>query len=207
MRPAPDEGQHCDVSMVDGLDQLGRACTRRNCSQPGDAPEPGNGMLTGRYPCYRIYPCADGFLAVGTLEPKFWHAFVEALGVPDGRASSASPRAQRRAHHRNRADGLANPDALPSGAMPSQGSTSASSRCLRCDETFEHPQVRSRGMRLDAGEGRPTAQVGFPIRLTGSPATFRAAPPDTVSTPTRCSSEAGYDAGEIASLRAAGAIR
>ena len=76
------EGQHCDVSMVDGL----ISWTAVHASQlfaTGVAPEPGNGILTGRYPCYRIYACADGFLAVGTLEPKFWHAFVEAIGVPE----------------------------------------------------------------------------------------------------------------------------
>ena len=40
-------------------------------------------MLTGRYPCYRIYACADGYLSVGALEPKFWREFVEVIGLPE----------------------------------------------------------------------------------------------------------------------------
>lgn len=40
-------------------------------------------VLDGRYPCYRVYRCADGEVAVGALEPKFWAALCDALGVPD----------------------------------------------------------------------------------------------------------------------------
>ena len=54
-------------------------------------------------------------------------------------------------------------------------------------ETFEHPQVISRGMRLDAGDGRPTAQTGFPIRLTDLPPVTAGRHRDTVNTLTRCS--------------------
>ncbi len=77
---------------------------------------------------------------------------------------------------------------------------------LDVGETFEHPQVRSRGMRLDAGDGRPTAQTGFPIRLTGSPAGFRRAAPGYGEHTEEVLIEAGYDPGALASLRAAGAI-
>ena len=39
--------------------------------------------LSGRYPCYRVYPAADGYLSVGALEPQFWAALVDALDRPD----------------------------------------------------------------------------------------------------------------------------
>jgi crotonobetainyl-CoA:carnitine CoA-transferase CaiB-like acyl-CoA transferase len=42
------------------------------------------GPLSGRYPCYGVYPAADGaFLAVGALEPPFWVAFCRAIGRED----------------------------------------------------------------------------------------------------------------------------
>lgn len=41
-------------------------------------------LLSGRSACYRTYRCADGVeVAVGALEPKFWLALVQLLGVPE----------------------------------------------------------------------------------------------------------------------------
>jgi alpha-methylacyl-CoA racemase len=73
-------------------------------------------------------------------------------------------------------------------------------------ETFEHPQVISRGMKLDAGSGRPTAQTGFPIRLMTSPATYRRPAPGYGEHTDEVLTEAGYDTDQLASLRGAGAI-
>ena len=40
--------------------------------------------LGGDLPAYNVYRCADGgWLALGTLEPKFWEAFVAAAGRPE----------------------------------------------------------------------------------------------------------------------------
>ena len=75
-------GQHCDVSMVDGLISWAGVHASQLFAT-GEAPAPATGMLTGRYPCYRIYACADGYLSVGALEPKFWRAFVEVIGLPE----------------------------------------------------------------------------------------------------------------------------
>ena len=45
-------------------------------------------LLSGRCPCYRTYACGDGAeIAVAAVEPKFWAALVEALGVPELAAS------------------------------------------------------------------------------------------------------------------------
>jgi alpha-methylacyl-CoA racemase len=172
----------------------------------GDAPAPGDGILTGRYPCYRLYRCADGFLAVGTLEPKFWRGFVEAIGVPgvadlgfaegdDGARTVAMVEQVLRTRTRAEwQEALAGLDVCVEPVLDMR-------------ETFEHPQVRSRGMRLEAGEGRPTDQVGFPIRLMGSPASFRSGAPGYGEHTDQVLAEAGYAGDEVASLRAAGAVR
>ncbi|PWB74194.1 MAG: carnitine dehydratase [Holophagae bacterium] len=45
-------------------------------------------LLSGRCPCYRTYACGDGAeIAVAAVEPKFWAALVEALGVSELAAS------------------------------------------------------------------------------------------------------------------------
>ena len=39
-------------------------------------------VLSGDLPCYRTYPCRDGqLLSVGCLEPKFWSALCDCLGL------------------------------------------------------------------------------------------------------------------------------
>src|SRR5260370_20934042 len=55
-------------------------------AQEGAGEEVGRGdqRLTGRYACYRVYACKDGgYYSVGALEPKFWTALCNAVGVPD----------------------------------------------------------------------------------------------------------------------------
>ena len=77
---------------------------------------------------------------------------------------------------------------------------------LDVGETFEHPQVRSRGMRLETGEGRPTAQTGFPIRLGATPAGYRRRAPGYGEHTDEVLAEAGFGTDHIATMRAAGAI-
>ena len=40
-------------------------------------------MLAGRVPCYGVYPAKDGFISVGSLEPKFWQGLCAALAMPE----------------------------------------------------------------------------------------------------------------------------
>jgi len=197
-------GQHCDVSMVDGLISWAGVHASQLFAS-GAAPRPGEGVLTGRHPCYRIYACADGYLAVGALEPKFWREFVEVIGLPELADSGLSEGEEARRtvavvesvlRTRTRAqweEALAGHDVCVEPV-------------LDLGETFEHPQVRSRGMRLEPGDGRPTAQTGFPIRLTGTPAGYRRAAPAYGEHTDEVLAEAGYDTEQLASLRTAGAI-
>lgn len=39
--------------------------------------------LTGRYPFYNVYKCADGSVALGAVEEKFWRRFVALIGRED----------------------------------------------------------------------------------------------------------------------------
>jgi len=79
-RAKTGHGQAVDVSMVDGVAWLLPVALGLHAAK-GATPSPGDGVLTGRYACYRLYQAADGrWIAVGALEPKFWQALCRALG-------------------------------------------------------------------------------------------------------------------------------
>ena len=82
-RSGPDRGggQVVDAAMVDGAPALfGLVQTMRARGQWQDRREAN--LLDGGAPFYRTYECADGrFVAVGALEPPFFAALCEGLGV------------------------------------------------------------------------------------------------------------------------------
>ncbi len=75
------EGSHCDVAMVDGM--LSWMSPHIAAAQAGAPAAPAAMTLNGAHPCYRVYRCADGWLTVGALEPKFWARLCELLGLDD----------------------------------------------------------------------------------------------------------------------------
>jgi len=79
-RAKTGRGQAVDVSMVDGVAWMLPVALGLHAAT-GVLPARGDGVLTGRYACYRVYEAADGrSVAVGALEPKFWQALCGALG-------------------------------------------------------------------------------------------------------------------------------
>ncbi|MBF8260465.1 MAG: cbiB, partial [Actinobacteria bacterium] len=82
-REKTGKGRRIDVSMTDGA--LSMLSLHAAAALAGEiVPERGNMMLTGMFPCYEVYRCADGgYVSVGPLEAWFWKGFVEALERPD----------------------------------------------------------------------------------------------------------------------------
>ncbi len=75
-------GRFVDASMTDGVAGLGLMLHAKQ-HLDGQPVPPGFDLLAGDRPCYRIWPCKDGALAVGALEPKFWMGLCAAIGRPD----------------------------------------------------------------------------------------------------------------------------
>ena len=81
-RERTGEGQFVDVSMTDGAQSwLAMVAGQFLCD--GNVPTRGTGMLNGGVACYLPYECADGWVSVGALEPKFWQAFCAGTERPD----------------------------------------------------------------------------------------------------------------------------
>lgn len=68
------EGTWLDIAMLDGL--IGMEQTQFANLVAGAPPDH---ILTGGLPIYRFYPCQDGWVSLGALEPQF----AAALGLPD----------------------------------------------------------------------------------------------------------------------------
>jgi crotonobetainyl-CoA:carnitine CoA-transferase CaiB-like acyl-CoA transferase len=82
-RTRTGRGAVIDISMKDGVFGLLAMSLARTLVDGVDAIAAGGDMLVGAVPSYGVYPTADGFYAVGALEPKFWSALCAALGRPD----------------------------------------------------------------------------------------------------------------------------
>lgn len=75
-------GRFVDASMTDGVAGLGIMLHARQHLDPTPI-GPGEDLLAGSRPGYRLYTCQDGRrLAVGALEPKFWIELCAALDRP-----------------------------------------------------------------------------------------------------------------------------
>jgi alpha-methylacyl-CoA racemase len=81
-KPGSGKGQMVDVSMADGaLSWL--AMVAGQYFADGVVPRRGEQLLAGSVVCYRPYECADGWVTLGALEPKFWQAWCRGVGRED----------------------------------------------------------------------------------------------------------------------------
>eukprot|EP01084_Bolivina_argentea_P289252 496652_1 len=69
-----NKGNIIDVSMTDCSYALGvlPQTLVKNFNIPMSD---GQFTLNGRFPCYNVYPCKDGYISVGANEAKFWKTF------------------------------------------------------------------------------------------------------------------------------------
>ena len=190
------DGRHLDVSMMEGALTWTAGA---QASVAAGAPDPGrsNWLLTGAHPCYRVYPCADGYLSVGALEPKFWEALCEAVGRPDlapfGLASAEDAETA-----------IAEMEAVfarhtrAEWAERLRGLDVCVEPVLDVREVQDHPQVRARGLLLDTETGREIRP-----QVVTSPDWRRLPPPDLGEHTEEVLAAAGLD---VARLRAEGAI-
>jgi crotonobetainyl-CoA:carnitine CoA-transferase CaiB-like acyl-CoA transferase len=75
-------GEFVDVAMTDAV--LSMAQLVAGPAMAGVEQRPGETVVTGKYPCYDVYECADGeYVTLAALEPEFWETFCEAVGRPN----------------------------------------------------------------------------------------------------------------------------
>ena len=203
-RDATGEGQVVDVSMFDGaLSWLAMVAGRVFAA--GERPRRGGEALGGSLVCYRPYACADGWVTLGALEPKFWAAWCRGVGREDLIERQFEPPGS--ATH-------AEVEALFAGRTRAEweGFAAQHDCCLEpvleLEEALASELVRAREMVISfeqpgAGE---VQGLGFPVKLSATPGAVRRPGPALGEHTEEVLREAGYDDDGIAALLAAGAV-
>ena len=204
-RDRSGEGQFVDVSMADGaLSWLSMVAS--SFLADGNVPRRGQLPLAGMFVCYRPYQCADGWVTLGALEPKFFQAWCRGVGREDLiEQQFAQPGSQAHAAIeavfmvRTRAEWTAFAGEHDCCLEP----------VLDLDEVLESDLVRERQMVVPLDQ--PGAQQ--PVRLLGTPVKLSRTPADTNRLPGPGLGEhteavllaAGYSGDEVAELIGSGA--
>jgi crotonobetainyl-CoA:carnitine CoA-transferase CaiB-like acyl-CoA transferase len=203
--PGSGEGQMVDVSMADGaLSWL--AMVAAGYFADGTVPRRGELPLAGSLICYRPYECADGWVTLGALEPKFWQAWCGGVGRVDlipkqfeRPGSDAHREVQAIFKARNRAEWEAFAREHDCCLEP----------VLELDEALDSELVRAREMVVEIeqpGAERPVRQLGVPVKLGRTPGEPARMPGPALGEHTvQVLRAAGYSEAEVAELLDTGA--
>lgn len=191
-------GQMVDISMTDGaLSWMAMVAGRYFAD--GEVPKRGELELAGGLVCYLPYEAADGWIACGALEVKFWQAFCGGVDRPDlvevQFERPGGPGWQQVAEvfrGRSRDEWKAFNDEHDCCIEP----------ILDLDEALESELVAERGMVVEfeqPGIG-PVRQLGNPVRLSETPAEANRPAPAIGADTADVLSEAGLSGDEISAL-------
>ena len=205
-RERSGEGQIVDCSMFDGsLAWLALLAAEMLAS--GQAPVRGRTALAGGIVCYRPYSCADGYVTLGALEPKFWAEFCRGVGREDLLEHAFDPPGSEA--HRALCDVFASRT-----RDEWQAFASTHDCCLEpvlgLDQALSSELVAAREMVVELdqpGAEVPVRLLGAPLKLSRTPAAPTRAPGPALGEHTdEVLATAGYGAQEISALHEAGAV-
>jgi alpha-methylacyl-CoA racemase len=171
---ASGRGQVVDAAMIDGVSHLMSAF--QAFRQQGTwTDRRGDNIVDGGAPWYGTYACADGrFVAVGAMEPPFYAALVQALGLDlavlpprEDRANWPGLRALFAARFSTRT--------RDDWATHMAGRDACFSPVLSIDEAWDHPQMTARKVHQRMGGLRHPAPAP---RLSATPGTLRHPAPE-----------------------------
>ncbi len=205
-RERSGQGQFVDCSMFDGaLSWLAMVAAEAFAS--GHAPRRGQVQLAGALACYRPYRCADGYVALGALEPKFWAAFCRGVEREDLLEGAFHPPGSDT--HRALEEIFASRTREEWRAFASENDCCLEP-VLEVDEALSSELVRAREMvasLAQPGIEEPVKLLGVPIKLSRTPGDPSRGPaPGLGENTDSVLREAGFAAEEIAALRESGAV-
>jgi alpha-methylacyl-CoA racemase len=199
------EGQLVDVSMADGaLSWLAMVAAAHFAD--GTTPHRGELLLAGSVICYRPYECADGWVTLGALEPKFWQAWCRGVEREElierqfeAPGSDAHTQVVEIFKTRTRAR----------WEQFAREHDCCLEPVLELDEALDSELVSAREMVVNLrqpGVEGGVRQLGVPIKLERTPGTYDRLPGPALGEHTEeVLAAMGYSAEEIAALLESGA--
>ena len=205
-RDRSGQGQQVDCSMFDGsLSFL--AMLAAEMLAGGPVPRRGELRLAGGIVCYRPYRCADGYVTLGALEPKFWSAFCQGVGREDLAGHAFDPPGSEA--HRTLSEIFAERTREQWRAFAAEHDCCLEP-VLDLDEALSGELVAAREMvvSLDQpGADQPVRLLGLPFKLSRTPGDPVRAPGPGLGEHTRdVLKEAGYTSAEVDALLESGAV-
>ena len=205
-RDRSGQGQLVDCSMFDGsLSFL--AMLAAEMLAGGEVPRRGGLRLAGGIACYRPYRCADGYVTLGALEPKFWATFCRGVGREDLAEHAFDPPGSD-AHRALEA-------IFAERTREQWGAFAAEHDCclepvLGLDEALDGELVAAREMVVSLaqpGADQPVRLLGLPFKLSRTPGDATRAPgPGLGEHTSEVLRAAGYSDAEVDALLESGAV-
>lgn len=72
------KGSHIELTIEEALLEV-QMPFYNEMRESHEFPVAGQTLVTGKYPCYRLYAIQGGTFALGALEPKFWQTFCASI--------------------------------------------------------------------------------------------------------------------------------
>ena len=157
------QGQHVDVSMLDCVMPITAMQVAEYYATGVE--KKGDFALSGGHANYNVYECSDGkYLALGTLEPKFWEPFCNLVGKEDWKnrlldtgddMNDLKQEVARLINTKTQAEWIALTEPL----------NNCISAVLDIKDMEQDPQIQYRKMIVQSKDGR-LKTVGIPLKFS-----------------------------------------
>lgn len=206
-RQTSGQGQRCDISMLDTMTSwMGLQLMKYLVD--GILPGPQDSMFSGALACNNVYETRDRrFIALGAIEEKFWTLFCGLIGRQDLiHLQRGELEVQEKV--REELTQVFREKTLAEWSEMLEDKGICFSPVLNLQETLNLPQLKARGMfqPIQSKEEEVIPQVGFPIKLSHTPATYQKIPPMMGQDGRDVLQRAGFSLKEIQNLEKKGII-
>lgn len=200
-RDRTGKGQFVDISMMDGV--ISWMPVLSDFLATGRLPRRGEMVLSGGKACYGVYETADGrYLSVGALEPKFWEVFCQEIGKPEFISRLNAPLDEQERMKESIA-AVMKTKTLAEWMDIFRDKDTCVAPVLNLEEAVQNPQVKHRQMVMEVQHPSlgMIRRVGFPIKLSETPAQYRHSAPKLGEHNEEILTQLGYSAADIEQLR------